>query len=408
MSSNIKCPPKRGRNRREKKSHGSRAIIGFEKNQDRHGDSMGRTQLTLERHCKRSHFTWGERLALQYYYAGTNGYQKVRSPTMLGKLFQKSAKTITRELRRGMVEHVLSDIPFVRIEYNAEHAQLDAEAKMGYKGPQPKSGKHYALVQRIATLIREDHYSPYAVLKKLDEEASWPSGLRICEKTLYNWVKQGDIPGVSGKELPRAGRMKRAKGHRKHRKHATVAFAVRSIEKRPKDIVARQEAGHWEGDTVYSGHKETRECLLTLVERKTRLEVILKLPNRTAVAVRQAFDQLEWQLGSQLFRTMFRSITLDNGVEFSLVKELEHSVFTNDTRTTLYFAHPYCSSERGTSENHNGIIRRFLPKGTNFNRVSDTRIREIQDWINTYPRKILGGFTPLHFTADLATTKLRT
>jgi len=147
---------------------------------------------------------------------------------------------------------------------------------------------------------------------------------------------------------------------------------------------------------VYSGHKETRECLLTLVERKTRLEVILKLPNRTAVAVRQAFDQLEWQLGSQLFRTMFRSITLDNGVEFSLVKELEHSVFTNDTRTTLYFAHPYCSSERGTSENHNGIIRRFLPKGTNFNRVSDTRIREIQDWINTYPRKILGGHIPLH------------
>lgn len=57
--------------------------------------------------------------------------------------------------------------------------------------------KHYALVQRIATLIRDDHYSPYAVLKKLDEEGFWPSGLRICEKTLYNWVKQGDIPGVS-------------------------------------------------------------------------------------------------------------------------------------------------------------------------------------------------------------------
>ncbi len=57
--------------------------------------------------------------------------------------------------------------------------------------------KHYALVQRIATLIRDDHYSPYAVLKKLDEEGSWPSGLRICEKTLYNWIEQGDIPAVS-------------------------------------------------------------------------------------------------------------------------------------------------------------------------------------------------------------------
>jgi len=88
-----------------------------------------------------------------------------------------------------------------------------------------------------------------------------------------------------------------------------------------------------------SGHKESRECLLTLVERKTRLEVILKLPNKAAVAVRQAFDQLERQLGGELFRTMFRSITLDNGVEFSLVYDLERAVLTKDTRTTLYFAH---------------------------------------------------------------------
>ena len=90
---------------------------------------------------------------------------------------------------------------------------------------------------------------------------------------------------------------------------------------------------------MYSGQVESRECLLTLVERKTRLEVILKLPNRAAVAVRQAFDQLERQLGSELFRTMFRSIALDNGVEFSLVYDLERAVLTKDTRTTLYFAH---------------------------------------------------------------------
>jgi len=180
--------------------------------------------------------------------------------------------------------------------------------------------------------------------------------------------------------LPKRGRIGKEK--KSHGSHAIIGFAPNQ-----RDLHSLL----WNGTA-----KESRECLLTLVERKTRLEVILKLPNRTAIAVRQAFDQLEWQLGSQLFRTMFRSITLDNGVEFSLVKELEHSVFTNDTRTTLYFAHPYCSSERGTSENHNGIIRRFLPKGTNFNRVSDTRIREIQDWMNTYPRKILAGFTPLH------------
>lgn len=88
---------------------------------------MGRRQLTLHEHCKGSHFNWGERLMLQYYYTGWNGYRKERSPTVLGKIFQKSPKTISRELRRGMVEHLQDDPPFIRIEYNAEHAQLDAD-----------------------------------------------------------------------------------------------------------------------------------------------------------------------------------------------------------------------------------------------------------------------------------------
>ena len=107
-----------------------------------------------------------ERLALQYYYARSNGYQRIRSPTMLGRIFQKSAKTVSRELKRGMITHERSDIPFVRTEYNADHAQFDAETKMQAKGPPLKSGKHYALVNRIATLILDGHHRPYAVLNR--------------------------------------------------------------------------------------------------------------------------------------------------------------------------------------------------------------------------------------------------
>ncbi|MFA6776329.1 MAG: hypothetical protein WCR76_08705 [Sphaerochaetaceae bacterium] len=125
---------------------------------------MGRRKLTLGRHCRGSHFSWGERLKLQYYYAGSNGYRKERSPTVRGMIFQKSAQTISREPQRGMVGHVLGDIPFVRTEYNAEHAQIDAEEKMRYKGPAPKSGRHYHLVDRIAFLILEHRYSPYSHL----------------------------------------------------------------------------------------------------------------------------------------------------------------------------------------------------------------------------------------------------
>ena len=356
---------------------------------------MGRKKLTLTNHCRGSHFTWGERLKLQYYYAGSNGYREERSPTVLGKIFQKSRKTITRELKRGMVEHVLGDIPFYRIEYNADHAQIDAEEKMKYKGPMPKSGKHYALMKKISVLILEHSYSPYAVLKELQGKDGWPEGLSICEKTLYNWIEAGDIPGVTIENLPRKGKMKRRKGNGRARKHSNVEFAARSIENRSKEVLKRLEGGHWEGDTVYSKKRGSRECLLTLVERKTRMEIIIKIPDRTAKSVTEAFDMLERQFGSRLFRMIFLSVTLDNGKEFADVLGLERSVLTKIQRTTLYFAHPYCSSERGTSENHNGIIRRFLPKGTDFAFINAKSIRGIQNWMNTYPRKILNGSTPL-------------
>ncbi|MDK2860712.1 MAG: transposase, family [Sphaerochaeta sp.] len=391
----MKCPTKKREKGDKKISHGNRVIIGLPLNQDKQGDTMGRRQLTLEKHCRGSHFTWGERLKLQYYYAGSNGYRKERRPTVLGKIFQKSRKTISRELRRGMVEHVLSEIPFSRIEYNAEHAQIDAEEKMKYKGPLPKSGKHYTLVQKISELILEKQYSPYAVLMKLDEKGLWPEGLRICEKTLYNWIEAGDIPGVTIEDLPRKGKMKRRKGHGGKKKHANVEFATRSIEDRPKEVLKRLKAGHWEGDTVYSSKNGQRECLLTLVERKSRMELIVKIPDRTAKSVKKGLDWIEKQFGSRLFRKIFLSITFDNGVEFSDVLGLENSVLTRSRRTVLYFAHPYCSSERGTNENHNGIIRRFLPKGTDFADIKAKSIRKIQDWMNTYPRKILNGSTPL-------------
>ena len=254
---------------------------------------MGRRKLTLGKHCKGSHFSWGERLKLQYYFAGSNGYRKERSPTVLGMIFQKSAKTISRELQRGMVEHVLADIPFSRTEYNADHAQLEAEEKMKYKGPLPKSGRHYALVQRISLLILEHKYSPYAVLKTLDKDEAWPEGLRVCEKTLYNWIEAGDIPGVTVENLPRKGKIKHNKAHGGKRKHSNVEFAARSIEYRSKEILRRLVAGHWEGDTVYSTKNGSKECLLTLVERSTRMELIIKIPDRTAKSVKEAFDKLE-------------------------------------------------------------------------------------------------------------------
>ncbi len=104
---------------------------------------------------------------------------------------------------------------------------------------------------------------------------------------------------------------------------------------------------------------------------------------------------MERQIGSVRFRQLFKLITSDNGVEFSDVDSLEGSALCSLHRTRLFFAHPYCSWERGTNENHNGIIGRIIPKATDIGKVRMKTVRQTQDWMNTYPRKILKGKTPL-------------
>lgn len=148
-----------------------------------------------------------------------------------------------------------------------------------------------------------------------------------------------------------------------------------------------------EGDTVYSGKgkRKTTRALLTLTERKTRKEIIIAIPNRKAETVVKALDALERKLGARRFRAIFKSITFDNGTEFAAAEELERSCVNKRLpRTKVYFCHPYSSWERGTNENTNGMIRRRFPKGTNFAAVTNTQIAQAENWINNYPRKILG------------------
>lgn len=179
----------------------------------------------------------------------------------------------------------------------------------------------------------------------------------------------------------------------KKNKSASRAPAGESIEQRPEEIDEREEFGHWEGDTVYSGRgkRKTTRALLTLTERKTRKEIIIAIPNRKAETVVKALDALERKLGARRFRAIFKSITFDNGTEFAAAEGLERSCVNKRLpRTKVYFCHPYSSWERGTNENTNGMIRRRFPKGTNFAAVTNAQIAQAENWINNYPRKILG------------------
>ena len=187
---------------------------------------------------------------------------------------------------------------------------------------------------------------------------------------------------------------KKANEHKK--RESTVALNNRkgtSIEKRPAEVRERKIYGHWEMDTVVGGQKKGMACLLVLSERMTREEIVIKIKNKKTSSVVHALNMLERKLGSRKFREKFKTITCDNGCEFMDAKGIEKSRYTKGNRTTLYYCHPYSSYERGTNENINRMIRRFFPKGINFDTVTQKEVTMVQDWINNYPRKIFGGLS---------------
>jgi IS30 family transposase len=135
------------------------------------------------------------------------------------------------------------------------------------------------LVAQIALLVSKRHYSPYAIIQHFQTNR-WPSETRICEKTLYHSIATGDITGISEKDLLLKGRRRTPRG--KPARHSRAAQAARSIDTRPSQVNDRSQIGHWEMDTVYSGKGCSPACLLTLTERKARVEITRKIPDRTA------------------------------------------------------------------------------------------------------------------------------
>jgi len=315
-----------------------------------------------------------------------------------------SKRTAEREIARGLVtvRHLKHDaiaitacVPLSKREYKETHqysadvAQAKADEASSLKGKKLKIGNNYEFANYIEEQVIKHKYSPYATLAqaKLD---NMPFANLVCVKTLYNYIGNDVFLNLSNKHLW-------VKKHKKRRKYNKVRIAHnnikgRSIEERPKEILTRQEYGHWEGDTVYGKGKT---CLLVLTERKTRKQLIFKLKARTQAEVKKALDKLEKRIGAKAFRDTFKTITFDNGGEFLNQAEIEKScINTKLNRTTIYYCHSFASWERGSNENQNKMIRRFIPKGSNIASYTDKDIRAIENYMNNYPRKLLGGYPP--------------
>ena len=161
-----------------------------------------------------------------------------------------------------------------------------------------------------------------------------------------------------------------------------------NIDQRPEAANERTEPGHWEIDTIV-GKRDTDAVLLTLDERVTRKRHIVKIPSRTAAAVREGMEKVAAIYGDR-FRDVFKSVTSDNGSEFARLSEALPGI-------SVYYADPYSSYQRGTNEKQNSLVRRFFPKGRSFDDVSDEAIANVESWINNLPRKIFNYHTSNEF-----------
>ncbi len=293
-----------------------------------------------------------------------------------------SQVSIYRELKAGAYQHKNTDWTYSK-KYSAYIGEQRMLFNRTTKCPPIKAEKDHAFFTTIERLILEEKLSPGAALAKIKREHIPVT--HVCKATLYSYISKGLFLHVTNKELPYRGNRK--KKHRKVREAKRPSFGT-SITERPKEIWDRYTFGHWEMDTVV-GKRKKGQTLLCLTERKTRYEIILRSKDKSAASTVSLLNGLERRFG-KAFPLLFRSITVDNGSEFSDVAGLEKSSKSKKNRTKVYYCHPFCSSERGSNENQNRIIRRFIRKGTEISGYTNVYIRWTQDYLNNLPRAIFG------------------
>jgi IS30 family transposase len=205
--------------------------------------------------------------------------------------------------------------------------------------------------------------------------------LAISHETIYRHVWRDKKQGGTLYTHLRGARKRRRKRYGAYDSRGRLA-GKRMISERPPEVEARGEVGHWEADTVMGAG--TKDCVVTLVERKSGLVLVGKLSDRTAGALSRRLTGLIRGAGR------VETVTADNGTEFHGYGRVERL-----TGAVFYFARPYHSWERGSNENANGLLRQYLPKGASMAGLTQHRCNAIAVKLNTRPRKRLGYRTPL-------------
>ena len=301
------------------------------------------------------------------------------SKRSLAKLLGLPPSTFNDEISRG-----LSVNPSIRkekevYEYSAEKAQAHIREGAANKGCGMKMTNK--LAEEFKKGIVDEKKSPVHTIRDLINK-----GLQNvpCFKSVYNHIHHGDI-GVDCDQTP-YGLKKQPKRKRKGLRKFMPRPERLSIEKRSKYIATRKQFGHWEMDCIVSCIGG-RGGLLVLTERSTRYTIIVKLK---AISQKEVLKAIRSILRRKLMSKVL-TITTDNGGEFLDCIKIQEAFTKINKMLKIYYAHAYCSWEKGSVENANRHIRRFFPKGTDFTNVTKKQIEHVQKFINSIPREILNG-----------------
>jgi IS30 family transposase len=281
----------------------------------------------------------------------------------------RSFSTLSRELKRNRHKPTWG----ARVYYpHTAHQKALKRLHQSHRRPRLKCA---ALHQEVVRLL-EGRWSPELIAGRL--KRTRPELPGISHEAIYQWIyrRRPDLVVYLARSHPKRRSRWKALKHR-------VRIPRRiSVRERPDAVQARREPGHWETDLILGPGSSALQVLVERQSRYTRLSV---LPQRTAAASRAALTRLLASIPAALRR----SITYDNGGENS-----EHLILNEDFDLRSYFCEPYHSWEKGTVENTNGLIRRFIPKQTPLDNLSLTAIVQLENWLNDRPRKILNYQTP--------------
>lgn len=295
------------------------------------------------------------------------------------------ASTVSREIS-GNVKR--------RRCYSPLKAQQRAEANHQKRGRNKKLATNDRLRIYVYEKLKQE-WSPEEIANRLPIDYPQNMTMRISHESIYQHIyclPKGELKKELMRGLRRRRRLRQPRKYA-HDRRGTIQDMI-SISERPKEAEGRIVPGHWEGDLLIG--KNRTSALGTLVERTTRLTLLVPLTEKDAFAVRTAMAK-EFQRIPKQFK---KTLTYDRGKEMS-----EHKIFSEETKIKVFFADPYSPWQRGTNENTNGLIRQYFPKGTDFRTRSLSQIREVEQRLNSRPRKALGFYTPSEKFYQLITRK---